>query len=88
LKEAATWTTSAEHVESWSYLKFPYYKKLGWPGGVYRVGPLGRLNAAERISTPLAAEELRYWKSINGGKPVEHTLYYHLRSPDRSAVRS
>jgi NAD-reducing hydrogenase large subunit len=36
----------AEHVEPWTYLKFPYYKKMGWPGGVYRVGPLGRLNAA------------------------------------------
>jgi NAD-reducing hydrogenase large subunit len=68
----------SEHVESWSYLKFPYYKKLGWPDGVYRVGPLGRLNVAEHISTPLAAEELRYWKSINAGKPVENTLYYHL----------
>jgi NAD-reducing hydrogenase large subunit len=44
----------AEHVENWSYLKFPYYKKMGWPGGVYRVGPLGRLNAADHIDTPLA----------------------------------
>ena len=32
----------AEHVEDWSYLKFPYYKKMGYPDGVYRVGPLGR----------------------------------------------
>ncbi len=36
----------AEHVEDWSYLKFPYYKKMGYPAGVYRVGPLGRLNAS------------------------------------------
>ena len=36
----------AEHVESWSYLKFPYYKKLGYPEGVYRVGPLCLLNLA------------------------------------------
>ena len=36
----------AERVEPWTYLKFPYYKSLGWPDGVYRVGPLGRLNAA------------------------------------------
>ena len=41
----------SEHVENWSYLKFPYYKKMGYPDGVYRVGPLGRLNVAER-STP------------------------------------
>ncbi len=67
----------AEHVESWSYLKFPYYKKFGYPGGVYRVGPLGRLNASERISTPLADAELKVFKGLNGGKPVENTLYYH-----------
>jgi NAD-reducing hydrogenase large subunit len=67
-----------EHVEPWSYLKFPYYKKLGYPDGVYRVGPLGRLNLAEKIDTPLANEELKFFKSLNNGKPVENTLYYHL----------
>ena len=40
-----------EKVEDWSYLKFPYYKKLGYPGGMYRVGPLGRLNVASGCST-------------------------------------
>jgi NAD-reducing hydrogenase large subunit len=68
----------SEHVENWSYLKFPYYKKMGYPQGVYRVGPLGRLNTIEKIDTPLAAEEFKFWKSINNGKPVENTLYYHL----------
>jgi len=67
----------AEHVENWSYLKFPYYKKLGWPQGVYRVGPLGRLNVAEKIDTPLANEELKNFKALNNGNPVENTLYYH-----------
>lgn len=67
----------AEHVENWSYLKFPYYKKLGWPGGVYRVGPLGRLNAVDKLDTPLAQEEFLKFKALNGGKPVENTLYYH-----------
>ncbi|MCX7796720.1 MAG: Ni/Fe hydrogenase subunit alpha [bacterium] len=66
-----------EHVEDWSYLKFPFYKKLGWPNGVYRVGPLARLNVAEKIDTPLAQEEFKNFKSINGGKPVEGSLYYH-----------
>ncbi|MBC7320271.1 Ni/Fe hydrogenase subunit alpha [bacterium] len=66
-----------EHVEDWSYLKFPFYKKLGWPNGVYRVGPLGRLNVAEKIDTPLAQEEFKNFKSLNGGKPVEGSLYYH-----------
>jgi len=68
----------AEHVEPWTYLKFPYYKKMGYPNGVYRVGPLGRLNAIDKIDTPIAAEEFKFWKSINNGKPVENTLYYHL----------
>ncbi len=67
----------AEHVEDWSYLKFPYYKKLGWPDGVYRVGPLGRLNIAEKIDTPLANEELKHFKALGNGKPIENTLYYH-----------
>jgi NAD-reducing hydrogenase large subunit len=67
----------AEHVESWSYLKFPYYKKMGYPAGVYRVGPLGRLNASSQIDTPLANDELKIYRTINGGKPVENTLYYH-----------
>jgi len=67
----------AEHVEDWSYLKFPYYKKMGWPEGVYRVGPLGRANVADKIDTPLANEELTAFKAINDGKPVENTLYYH-----------
>jgi NAD-reducing hydrogenase large subunit len=67
----------AEHVENWSYLKFPYYKKLGYPAGVYRVGPLGRLNNSDRMATPLADAELKKFKQLNGGKPVENTLHYH-----------
>jgi len=67
----------AEHVEDWSYLKFPYYKKMGYPAGSYRVGPLGRLNVADRISTPLANEELKEFKAIGNGRPVEGSLWYH-----------
>jgi len=67
----------AEHVEDWSYLKFPYYKKLGWPQGVYRVGPLGRLNAVDKLDTPLAQAEWLAYRAINPGKPLENTLYYH-----------
>jgi NAD-reducing hydrogenase large subunit len=65
-----------ERVEDWSYLKFPYYKSMGWPDGVYRVAPLARLNVADRISTPLANEELKQFKSLSEG-PVEPSLYYH-----------
>lgn len=67
----------AEHVESWSFLKHPYYRKLGWPNGFYRVGPLGRLNVIDKIGTPLAQEEFKLFRGINGGKPVEGSLYYH-----------
>lgn len=67
----------AEHVEDWSYLKFPYYKKKGYPEGCYRVGPLGRLNVCDRISTPLANDEFKLFKTINDGKPVEASMYFH-----------
>ena len=66
-----------EHVENWTYLKFPYYKKMGWPDGVYRVGPLGRLNTVEKLDTTLANEEFKIFKTLNNGKPVENTLHYH-----------
>jgi len=66
-----------EHVEEWSYLKFPFYRKMGWPKGVYRVGPLGRLNVVDKINTPMANEELNQFKALGNGKPVEGTLWYH-----------
>ena len=65
----------AERVEEWSYLKFPYYKKLGWPDGTYRVGPLGRLNVADRVETPLAQEEFLRFRSL--GAPARQSLLYH-----------
>ena len=43
-------------------MKFPYYKPLGYPGGMYRVGPLARLNVAESAGTPRADRELREFK--------------------------
>jgi len=67
----------AEHVESWSFLKYPYYRKMGFPEGTYRVGPLGRLNVIDKIGTPLAQEEFKLFKQIGGGKPVEGSLFYH-----------
>lgn len=67
----------AEHVEDWSYLKFPYYKKMGYPEGVYRVGPLGRLNASDQIDTPLANEEFKAYRAMNNWKPIENTLHFH-----------
>ena len=66
-----------EHVEPWSYLKFPFYRKMGYPDGSYRVGPLGRLNVADKISTPLANEEFKQFKALGDGRPIEPSLYYH-----------
>lgn len=67
----------AEHVEPWTYLKFPYYIPEGYPGGSYRVGPLGRLNMIDQIDTPLAQEEFLAYRAMNDGKPIENTLHYH-----------
>jgi NAD-reducing hydrogenase large subunit len=66
-----------EKVEDWSYLKFPYYKKLGYPGGIYRVGPLGRLNVADGCTTPLANKEFNEFRSIGNNGVVQGSLYYH-----------
>lgn len=66
-----------EMVEDWSYLKFPYYKKLGYPGGMYRVGPLGRLNVADGCTTPLANKEFKNFKKLGENGIVQASLYYH-----------
>jgi F420-non-reducing hydrogenase large subunit len=74
----------AERVEPWSYLKFPYLKKVGWKGlvdgpdsGVYKATPLSRCNVAEAMATPLANAEYKRMYETLGGKPVHHTLATH-----------
>jgi NAD-reducing hydrogenase large subunit len=67
----------AEHVEDWSYLKFPYYRGAGFPQGSYRVGPLARLNVAEHMGRPLAQAAFEEFRAVRGGKPVNGSLYYH-----------
>jgi len=74
----------AERVEPWSYLKFPYLKKIGWKGfvdgkdsGVYHATPLSRLNASDGMATPLAQIEYDKMYKILGGKPVHNTLAMH-----------
>lgn len=66
-----------EAVEEDSYLKSPYYKPLGYPEGMYRVGALARLNIAKTCGTPLADEELKKFKALNDAKPVLNSFYYH-----------
>ena len=77
-------THIGEHVEKWTYAKLPFLKKIGWKGfiggsdsGIYRVGPLGRLNASEGMATPLAQEEYDVMYKTLGGKPVHGTLAFH-----------
>ena len=73
-----------EHVEPWTYSKFTYLKNVGWNGftdgpesGIYRVGPLGRLNAADGMTTPQADEEYKRMYKTLGGRPVQSTLAFH-----------
>ncbi len=81
----------AERVESWSYLKFPYLKGVGWKGfqdgldsGIYCATPLSRLNAADGMATPKAQEAFEKFyetlgsKKINGRyEPVHYRLATH-----------
>jgi NAD-reducing hydrogenase large subunit len=65
-----------EAVEPYSYMKFPYYRPLGYPAGSYRVGPLARLNIASHAGTPLADAELKIFKKLAAG-PVLGSFHYH-----------
>jgi len=73
-----------EHVEPWTYVRFSYLKNVGWKGfvngedsGVFRVGPLARLNAADGMATPLAQEYYEKMYEVLGGKPAHNTLAFH-----------
>lgn len=72
-----------EHIEPWSYLKFPYMKKAGGldmnldnPVGVYRTNTLARINVVDKIATPLAQQELEEFRK-EFGRPAQQTLLYH-----------
>ena len=69
-----------EAEEPWSYMKFPFYRPLGYAGGagMYRVGPLARLNVADRAGTPEADAELHRFRAFGeGGGPVLGSFHYH-----------
>ena len=89
-KELVTFPASAyldnlaEHVKPWSYLKYPYLKKVGWKGfvdgpesGVYQATPLSRLNAADGMATPKAQAAYERMYQTLGGKPVHAVLATH-----------
>jgi F420-non-reducing hydrogenase large subunit len=73
----------SEHIEPWSYLKFPYDKRAGafsmdldHPNGIYRTNTLARINVCDFIDTPLAQAELEEFRK-NFGRPAQLTLLYH-----------
>jgi NAD-reducing hydrogenase large subunit len=63
-----------EATEPWTYLKFPYLRRLGRAAGWYRVGPLARLQVCDRLGTPRA--EARRQAFVAAG-PVHGSLAYH-----------
>ena len=65
----------AEAVEPWSYMKFPFIGALGYPQGMYRVGPLARVNLCTQISTPQANAELEIWRAKR--QVQTSSFYYH-----------
>jgi NAD-reducing hydrogenase large subunit len=67
----------AEEVRPWSYMKFPFIKKLGPEKGWYRVGPLARLNTCDFIDTPEAEKERQEFVALTDGKPNNITMAYH-----------
>ncbi|MEO0086274.1 MAG: nickel-dependent hydrogenase large subunit, partial [candidate division WOR-3 bacterium] len=74
----------AEHVLDWSYVKVAYLKKVGYRGltdgpgsGLYRVGPLGRLNVADGMATPKADAACQKFYETFRTKPVNSTLAFH-----------
>jgi NAD-reducing hydrogenase large subunit len=64
-----------------SYLKAPYYKPVGFPDGIYRVGPMARLNVADRCGTALADAELAEYRErlgVGRARPVVQSgFHYH-----------
>lgn len=74
----------AEHVEEYSYLKYPYLRKLGWQGlkegpgtSIYQAAPLGRINACEGFTTPEAQAAYEKYFEVLGGRPVHAVLSTH-----------
>ena len=66
-----------EAVEPWTYLKFPYYLPQGYPNGMYRVGPLARLNIIDRCGTEYADRELLQFRQLEAEGPVLSSFYGH-----------
>ncbi len=68
-----------EAVEPWTYLKFPYYKPQGYPDGVYRVGPLARLNIIDRCGTHRTDQEWAEFQETYRGAVLSSFHYHYAR---------
>lgn len=68
-----------EAVEPYSYLKFPYFKPMGYPEGMYRVGPLARLNVITHCGTPLADAEWAEFRELGRGAVLSSFHYHYAR---------
>lgn len=68
-----------ESVQKTSYLKSPYFKPLGYPGGIYRVGPLARLNICRQMGTPVADRELSEFRKFGNGAVTSSFMYHYAR---------
>jgi NAD-reducing hydrogenase large subunit len=68
-----------EAVEPYSFTKFPYYKPLGYPEGMYRVGPLARLNLVDHCGTPLAQQEWVEFRSLERNAVLSSFHYHYAR---------
>ncbi|MBL8096059.1 MAG: Ni/Fe hydrogenase subunit alpha [Anaerolineales bacterium] len=72
-------TYIGEKVENYSYLKSAYYKPMGYPDGIYRVGPLARLNIIDHVGTPLAEREWVEFRELQRGVPLSSFYYHYAR---------
>ena len=70
-------TLLREESKPWSYMKFPHIRSLGAESGWYRVGPLARVQIADRLPSPQAEEERKTFCAVGDGKPVHGALLYH-----------
>lgn len=68
-----------EAVEPWSYLKSAYYKPYGYPDGIYRVGPLARLNVISGIRTEGAHREWVEYRQRHAGAVSSSFDYHYAR---------
>jgi NAD-reducing hydrogenase large subunit len=66
-----------EALDPSTRMRLPFYRPMGYPAGLYRVGPLARLNAASRCGTPRADRELTAFRALGRG-PVRSQFHAHL----------